>query len=176
MVVGYFGTKFTTNIEKSIIFVTFVIGKVFLKEEKMMNYLNALLDSLVGFVRRNPILVLVIVLLAFTAPAVLRGLATLILYIVLGFVILALVLMIALRWRIHKVQQQMRDQFNRQQQSTHNPFGQGFNPFGQQQQQQRQQQSRQDEGEVTVHKTTATPEKRISKDVGDYVEFEETKE
>ena len=175
MVVGYFGTKFTTNIEKSIIFVTFVIGKVFLKEEKMMNYLNALLDSLVGFVRRNPILVLVIVLLAFTAPAVLRGLATLILYIVLGFVILALVLLIALRWRIYKVQQQVRDQFNRQQ-NTSNPFGQGFNPFGQQQQQQRQQQPRQDEGEVTVHKTTATPEKRISKDVGDYVEFEETKE
>lgn len=173
MVVCYFGTKFTTNIEKSIIFVTFVIGKVFLNVEKMMNYLNALLDSLVGFVRRNPILVLVIVLLAFTAPAVLRGLATLILYIILGFVILAVVLLIALRWRIHKVQQQVRDQFNRQQ-STNNPFGQGFNPFGQQQQ--RQQPPRQDEGEVTVHKTTATPEKRISKDVGDYVEFEETKE
>ena len=173
MVVGYFGTKFTTNIEKSIIFVTFVIGKVFLNVEKMMNYLNALLDSLVGFVRRNPILVLVIVLLAFTAPAVLRGLATLILYIILGFVILAVVLLIALRWRIHKVQQQVRDQFNRQQ-STNNPFGQGLNPFGQQQQ--RQQPPRQDEGEVTVHKTTATPEKRISKDVGDYVEFEETKE
>ena len=171
MVVGYFGTKFTTNIEKSIIFVTFVIGKVFLKVEKMMNYLNALLDSLVGFVRRNPILVLVIVLLAFTAPAVLRGLATLILYIILGFVILAVALLIALRWRIHKVQQQVRDQFNRQQQSTNNPFGQGFNPFGQQQQQ-RQQPPRQDEGEVTVHKTTATPEKRSSKDVGAYVEFE----
>lgn len=140
------------------------------KHFETMNYLNALLDALVGFVKRNPILVAVIVILALTAPAVLRGLATLILYIILGFAILVVVLLIALRWRIHKVQQQVRDQFDqqRQQQSS------GFNPFGQQQQQQRP--HRQDEGEITVHKTTATPEKRISKDVGDYVDFEETKE
>lgn len=133
-----------------------------------MNYLNALLDSLVGFVRRNPLLVAVIVILAFAAPAVLRGLATLILYIVLGLVIFFTVLLIALRWRIYKVQQQVRDQFGQQQQRQQ----QGFNPFGQQQ----RREPRTDEGEVTVHKTTATPEKRISEDVGDYVEFEETKE
>ncbi len=140
------------------------------KQIETMNYLNALLDALIGFVKRNPILVLVIVLLAFTAPAVLRGLATLILYIILGFAILVVVLLLALRWRIYKVQQQVRDQFGKQQQQTNN---QGFNPFTQQQQ---RSQSRPDEGEVTVHKTTATPEKRISKDVGDYVDFEETKE
>lgn len=120
-----------------------------------MNYLNALLDALVGFVKRNLVLVTVIVILAFTAPAVLRGLATLILYIILGLVICAVVLLVALRWRIYKVQQQVRDQFGGQQQRP-------------------PQQA--DEGEVTVHKTTATPEKRISKDVGDYVDFEETKE
>ncbi len=134
-----------------------------------MNYLNALLDALVGFVKRNPVLVTVIVILAFTAPAVLRGLATLILYIILGLVICAVVLLVALRWRIYKVQQQVRDRFGGQQQR----YSQGFNPFGQQQQRPPQQA---DEGEVTVHKTTATPEKRISKDVGDYVDFEETKE
>ena len=139
------------------------------KHFETMNYLNALLDALVSFVKRNPILVAVIVILALTAPAVLRGLATLILYIILGFAILVVVLLIALRWRIHKVQQQVRDQFGQQQRQQ----GSGFNPFGQQQQ---QRPHRQDEGEVTVHKTTATPEKRISKDVGDYVDFEETKE
>ena len=32
------------------------------------------------------------------------------------------------------------------------------------------------EGEVKVRKTSGAPEKRVSKDVGDYVEFEETKE
>ena len=32
------------------------------------------------------------------------------------------------------------------------------------------------EGEVKVYKTSETPEKRVSRDVGDYVEFEETKE
>ena len=139
------------------------------KHFETMNYLNALLDALVGFVKRNPILVAVIVILALTAPAVLRGLATLILYIILGFAILVVVLLIALRWRIHKVQQQVRDQFDQQRQQQRS----GFNPFGQQQQ---QRPHRQDEGEVTVHKTTATPEKRISNDVGDYVDFEETKE
>ena len=138
------------------------------KQIETMNYLNALLDALIGFVKRNPILVLVIVLLAFTAPAVLRGLATLILYIILGFAILVVVLLLALRWRIYKVQQQVRDQFGQQQQH----HSQGFNPFARQQRPANQP----EEGEVTVHKTTATPEKRISEDVGDYVEFEETKE
>lgn len=133
-----------------------------------MNYLNALLDALLGFVRRNPVFVAVVVILAIAAPAVLRGLATLILYIMLGFAIAIVVLLIALRWRIYKVQQQVRDQFGQQQQH-HN---QGFNPFARQQRPANQP----EEGEVTVHKTTATPEKRISEDVGDYVEFEETKE
>ena len=32
------------------------------------------------------------------------------------------------------------------------------------------------EGEVRVHRTAGTPEKRVSKDVGDYVDFEEEKE
>ena len=35
--------------------------------------------------------------------------------------------------------------------------------------------SRQQEGEVKVYRTSETPEKRVSEDVGDYVEFEETK-
>ena len=133
-----------------------------------MNYLNALLDALLGFVRRNPVFVAVVVILAIAAPAVLRGLATLRLYIMLGFAIAIIVLLIALRWRIYKVQQQVRDQFGQQQQH----HSQGFNPFARQQRPTNQP----EEGEVTVHKTTATPEKRISEDVGDYVEFEETKE
>lgn len=133
-----------------------------------MNYLNALLDALLGFVRRNPVFVAVVVILAIAAPAVLRGLATLILYIMLGFAIAIIVLLIALRWRIYKVQQQVRDQFGQQRQH----HSQGFNPFARQQRPANQP----EEGEVTVHKTTATPEKRISEDVGDYVEFEETKE
>ena len=33
-----------------------------------------------------------------------------------------------------------------------------------------------EEGEVRLHKTSAAPEKRISTEVGDYVDFEETKE
>ena len=35
---------------------------------------------------------------------------------------------------------------------------------------------REQEGEVKVYRTSETPEKRVSESVGDYVEFEETKE
>ena len=31
------------------------------------------------------------------------------------------------------------------------------------------------EGEVRVHRTSGEPEKRVSKDVGDYIDFEEEK-
>lgn len=132
----------------------------------MMNFLSNLLDALIGFVRRHPILVTVIVILAITAPTFLRDLATLILYILLGFIILIVVLMLMLRWRIYKVQQQVREQFGKQQaEGTYNPFGQ----------QQQRPKSPQQEGEVKVHTTTAAPEKKIADNVGDYVDFEETK-
>lgn len=132
-----------------------------------MNFLNTIVDTLIGFVRRNPILVTVIVILAITAPTFLREVATLILYILLGFIILIVILMLMLRWRIYKVQQQVREQFGKQQaQGAYNPFGR---------QQHNNQQQKPQEGEVKVHTTTATPEKKIADNVGDYVDFEETK-
>lgn len=136
-----------------------------------MNFLTAIIDSLVAFVRRNPLTVLLIVVLALTAPALLRGLATLILYLVLGFVIFIVVVLLMMRWRLHKVQQQVRQQFNEQQRRTNGGFS-GFSGFGASQ----HSRTRSDEGEVKIRQTGATPEKRISNDVGDYVEFEETKE
>ena len=65
-----------------------------------MNFLSLLIDSLVNFVRRNPLTVLLIVVLALTAPALLRGLATLILYLVLGFVVFIVVVLLLMRWRL----------------------------------------------------------------------------
>ena len=162
-----FGTKFTTFIDKSIIFATFV-RKLFYAT---MNFLTAIIDSLVAFVRRNPLTVLVILVLALTAPALLRGLATVILYLVLGFVLFIVVVLLMMRWRLYKVQQQVRRQFEEQQRSTENGsshFG-PFGPFG------RRSQSP-SEGEVKIRHTGSKSEKRIADDVGDYVEFEETKE
>ena len=111
-----------------------------------MNFILAIIDSLVGFVQRNPLTTLLIVILALGAPALLKGIALFILYFLMGLVILVVVLMLAFRWRIYKVRKQM------------------------------EQPRKEREGEVKVHKTPGTPEKRVSKDVGDYVDFEEEKQ
>lgn len=128
-----------------------------------MKFLTILIDSLVSFVQRNPLTVLVILVLALWAPWVLRGIAAFILYALLGLVLLVAVLGLVFRWKIAQARRQMEQQ-----------FGAGFGPQGPFGQQQRRTTS--DEGEVRIYKTSETPEKRVSSDVGDYVEFEETKE
>ena len=133
-----------------------------------MNFLTAIIDSLVAFVRRNPLTVLVIVVLALTAPALLRGLATVILYLVLGFVLFLVVVLVMMRWRLHRVQQEVRRQFDEQQRRTQSGFS-GFGPFGRHSQ-------HPSEGEVKIRRTGVRSEKRIADDVGDYVDFVETKE
>ena len=116
-----------------------------------MNFLTAIINALVGFVQRNPLTVLVILILAIAAPALLKGVALFFLYVVMSILILAVALILVFRWRMNKVRRQMEEQ-----------FGEGFDP--------------RNFGEVKVRKTSGAPEKRVSKDVGDYVEFEETKE
>ncbi|WP_195461065.1 DUF4834 family protein [Alistipes sp. D31t1_170403_E11] len=136
-----------------------------------MNFILAIIDSLVRFVQRNPLTMLVIVILALGAPALLKGIALFILYFFMGLILLIVVLMLAFRWRIYKVRKQMEEQFGEGFGQRSGPEGfSGFgSPFAEQQRKQR-------EGEVKVHKTPGTPEKRVSKDVGDYVDFEEEKE
>lgn len=135
-----------------------------------MNFILAIIDSLVRFVQRNPLTTLVIVILALGAPALLKGIALFILYFFMGLILLIVVLMLAFRWRIYKVRKQMEEQFGEGFGQRSGPEGfSGFgSPFTEQQRKQR-------EGEVKVHKTPGTPEKRVSKDVGDYVDFEEEK-
>lgn len=128
-----------------------------------MNLLRAILDGMVEFVRRNPLMCLIIIVLAIGAPALLKGIAMFALYFVLGCVLLVLILVSLFRWRVYKVRKQMEEQFG---QGAQNPFG---NPFGSAR---REQTAR--EGDVKIYKTADTPEKRVSKDVGDYVEFEES--
>ena len=76
-----------------------------------MNFILAIIDSLAGFVQRNPLTMLLIVILALGAPALLKGIALFILYFLMGLVILVVVLMLAFRWRIYKVRKQMEQQF-----------------------------------------------------------------
>ena len=118
-----------------------------------MNILLHIIDSIVGFVSRNPIFCLVVLILAIGAPSLLAGIASVILYVVLGLILLIGVLSLLLRWRIYKLQ---RD-FGRQQQ--------GYDP---------QNNSRR-EGDISVHINRDQSGKRINDDVGDYVDFVEEK-
>ena len=49
-----------------------------------MNLLIAIIDGIVGFIRRNPLFCLLIFLLALFAPSVLGGIAMFVLYALLG--------------------------------------------------------------------------------------------
>ena len=106
---------------------------------------------------------------AIAAPALLKGVALFFLYVVMSILILAVALILVFRWRMNKVRRQMEEQFG-EGFDPRNFGGQGFgSPFAGEPRKGR-------EGEVKVRKTSGAPEKRVSKDVGDYVEFEETKE
>ena len=120
-----------------------------------MNLILWIIDAVVGFVRRNPIFCLVILILALGAPSLLAGIASLILYIVLGVIVLMLVLSLVLRWRIGK----LTDSFRQQQ------------PYGDSQQ---YDDSRR-EGDMSIRIDKEQTKKRISDDVGDYVDFVEEK-
>ncbi len=123
-----------------------------------MRFLLALIDSLVAFVQRNPLTVLCIVLLALAAPALLRGIALFMLWFFFGLLLLAVAGLLLFRWRIRSVRKEMEQQ-----------FGEGFGTSHE------EARARSREGEVQVHRTAGAPDKRVSSDVGDYVDFEETK-
>lgn len=134
-----------------------------------MNLIMLLIDSIATFIRRNPLLCLILVMLALLAPSALKGIAAFILYFILGILLFGVIILLTIRWRFRRLQREMQEQFG---------ASGGFRTYGaygpsQQQQQQRQQPKQ--EGEVKVYMTNETPEKRIAGDVGDYVEFEETK-
>ena len=141
-----------------------------------MRFLSDILDASAGFVQRNPLTVLVIVILALGAPALLKGIAAFILYFLLGIVVFTLVMGLWLRWRIAQARRRMEEQFGEQ-------FG-GGTPFGTEGSYGRE--SRREgpfgrgsrssrEGEVKIYVTSEAPEKRVAHGVGDYVDFEETK-
>lgn len=135
-----------------------------------MKYLMAVIDALVGFVQQNPLTVLVILILALGAPALLKGIALFILYFIMGFVLLLVAGVLLFRWRIYRMRKEMEERFGE-------GFGDaagGFDPRGFGARQRPPKQER--EGEVKVYRTADAPEKRVSEKVGDYVDFEETRE
>ena len=144
-----------------------------------MRFLAAIVDALVGFIQRNPLTFLLIVLVGITAPALLKGLAMLVLYAILGLLLAGVLLLVIFGWRVRSMQRRMEEQFS-QRFGNGGPFGnKGGDPFGTagrggSRSSWGDASSRDREGEVHLYRTSDTPEKRISKEVGDYVEFEET--
>ena len=137
-----------------------------------MQFLLIIIDGLIRFVQRNPLTVLLILVLAVGAPALLKGIATVILYMLLGFVVLIVILVLLFRWRIYSVRRQMEEQFGGQSKKTGRTTSAGTGHFGGYS---KSATSQSHEGEVKVHRTSGVPDKRVASDVGDYVDFEETK-
>ena len=124
-----------------------------------MNLLIAIIDGIVGFIRRNPLFCLLIFLLALFAPSVLGGIAMFVLYALLGLVVLAIILLLSFRWRIYRMRKDLEDQFG----------GQGFGPGGS-----GGPAGNAREGEIHIRKRRERRHRRACrKDVGDYIEFEE---
>ena len=110
-----------------------------------MNLLIAIIDGIVGFIRRNPLFCLLIFLLALFAPSVLGGIAMFVLYALLGLVVLAIILLLSFRWRIYRMRKDLEDQFG----------GQGFGPGGS-----GGPAGNAREGEIHIRKTKGAGEKR----------------
>ncbi len=129
--------------------------------------MSRILDSIIAFVQRNPMFCLVVLMLALLAPQVLQGIVLFVLYGLLGLFILVGVAIAVFRWRIARMQQRMEERFGqeaRRQQGQWYDAGTGRS------------RRRSGEGSVRIHRTSDAPEKRISDNVGDYVDFEESDE
>ena len=122
-----------------------------------MNIFSAIIESIIQFVKENPLTTLFIVMLVAFAPSLMGGLLIGLLILV-G--LLLLIPIIAL-FRLHRISRRMeREARSQQQQYTRTDFTNHH-------------QSR--EGEVNVYTTSDRPQKRVNDDVGDYVDFEEVK-
>ena len=118
-----------------------------------MNIFSAIIDSIVGFVKNNPLTVIIIVMLVVCAPALAGGILIGLL-ILLGVIFLIPIIML---FRLQRISRRMEKEA---QQTYSNTY-------------QKQQNKR--EGEVKIYTTSTRPQKRVNEDVGDYVEFEEVK-
>lgn len=137
------------------------MGSVFPDTNSTMRFLNDILNALAEFIRRNPLFTLLVLVLAVGAPALLKGIALFILYFMLTILLLGIALVFWLRWRVRRVQRDMEARMREGGFDT--SFDSGAHTPGR-------------EGDIRIRRTAETPEKRVSSDVGDYVEFEETRD
>ena len=127
-----------------------------------MNFLSAILGSFLGFVRRNPLTTIIIVMLLVFAPSFFGAL-------LIGVVVLALILLaipLFMLFRLRRASRNFQEQARHESQQSYSR--RKYNQQGYSQPK--------SEGDVKVHATTQQPQKRVNDNVGDYVEFEEVKE
>jgi len=118
-----------------------------------MNFITILFDTIVGFVRRNPLFCLILLVIAVGAPSLFGFM----LYVVLGIVLFSMISVAVFVWRMRSAQRRMEEEFRNSAGYSARNARRGTRP----------------EGDVKVYRTTSTPEKKVSDDVGEYVDFEE---
>ncbi len=124
-----------------------------------MNFLTALIDSIIDFVQRNPLTTIILVMLMVFAPSVFGVLFVGIIIAGLALLAVPLFMLFRLRRASRKMEDEFR-QYGRQTQGSQHTHHE-YKRRGQQ------------EGEVKVYTTNQQPQKRVSDEVGDYVDFEE---
>jgi hypothetical protein len=127
-----------------------------------MNFLSAIIDSFLGFVSRNPLTTIIIVMLLVFAPSVFG-----VLFIgVIVLLLLTLAIPAFLLFRLRRASRNFQGQTRHESQQSHSQREYTQQGYSQPK----------SEGDVKVHATTQQPQKRVNDNVGDYVEFEEVKE
>lgn len=154
-----------------------------------MNILKIIFYGLLAFIERHPIFCTILVLLAIFAPFVFEIVG----WIILGIITLLLIVFGILAWKVYKMKREMKKRFE---QGGANFSGGSFGGqnFGghfyaggmtleelvrqmqaQADAQQRAQQQRKSGGDNATT-TSGSAQKRVSDQVGDYVDFEEVEE
>lgn len=129
-----------------------------------MNFLSLLIDSIIDFVRRNPLTTTIIIMLMVFAPSAFGVLFIGIMVVLL----LLLAIPIFLLFRLRRASRHIEEEARRASQQARGQQFYGGQTYNHQSQKQ--------EGEVKVYTTSQQPQKRVNENVGDYVEFEEVKE
>ena len=133
-----------------------------------MNWIFAILDAIVEWIRRNPLTCILLVMLAVFVPSAFG--AILIAIAVVALLLLAIPLIGILKLR--RMSKKMGEQARHQGFGGQGFGGQGFGGQGFTQERYTRNSS---EGEVRVYPTNEATEKRVNDKVGEYVDFEEVK-
>ena len=129
-----------------------------------MNILSAILDAMISFIRNNPLTVVIIVMLAVFVPSLFGA-------VLIGLLV---VLLLIVAWPVAMLLRLRREARRMERDGSARDFGREYRTRREYTSGSRRN-SNPDEGEVKIY-ATSVREKRVRSDVGDYVEFEETKE